>query len=360
MADPRDPLRRPDAPPDESPVPAPAPGSTGASIATPIATPFVTPARASTGAPDDPLAVVAAWPVVVQACERAREACTRLRFHEGLRRRIPEAAAESRVRGAWASAALDGARVPVDVVRDLMTGAARWPEPSDATWDRVRGAVQATTEAEHVAASLGSRDSAPARALARLHLAAAAPLLGEPGPGGRSGVDLPTDLPSDLPTDLPTDLLGRPRTAADAGLARTEFATLPPPPVDVTARLEGIVAVLRAPQAPALLVAALVHAELALVRPFVGGNARVARAAERAIVRARGLDPTGVAVPEVGHAEIGPTGYLGALEAYATGTRPGIEAWVEHCGQAMLRAAAHGEVIADAVRAGRLDGSTTR
>ena len=111
----------------------------------------------------------------------------------------------------------------------------------------------------------------------------------------------------------------------------------------------------RAP-APAPLVAALVHAEIALVRPFTGGNALVARAAERALLRARGLDPTGVGVPEFGHLEAGVTAYTGALSAYATGTRAGLTAWIEHCADAVVAGAHEGERIADAVRAGRLSG----
>ena len=58
------------------------------------------------------LSALAALPGVPEATAAAREACTRLRWHEALRRRIPEAAAESRVRGARASAALEGARCP--------------------------------------------------------------------------------------------------------------------------------------------------------------------------------------------------------------------------------------------------------
>lgn len=275
----------------------------------------------------DPLAVIAAWPEVAAACERAREACTRLRFHEGLRRRIPEAAAESRVRGAWAGARLDGARVPLEVVRDLVTGAAAWPPPGDPTWDRVRGAVQATAEAEHLGRHLSG---APAQALARLHLAAAAPL-------------------------APSATLGRPRPPGDdPAEADGEFALLPPPPADVGPRLAGVCDIMRS-DAPALLVAALAHAEIALVRPFVGGNALVARSAERALLRSRGLDPTGVAVPEYGHLTVGVTAYIGALSAYATGTQAGLTAWVEHCASAVAAGAKEGERIADAVRVGRLD-----
>ncbi|NYE00156.1 hypothetical protein BJY21_001340 [Kineosphaera limosa] len=283
-------------------------------------------------APADSLLLVAAWPRVATACAAAREAGTRLRFHEGLRRRIPEAAAESRVRGAWSSAALDGARVPVEVVRNLVTGRSAWP-PGDATWDRVRGAVQVTAEAERVGPLLAAGSTlAPAQALARLHLAAAEPL-------------------------GPASALGRPRGSAagsEAPHGPTEFAMLPAPPSDPGPRLAMLGEVLAAPDVPALLVAALVHAEVALVRPFVGGNALVARAAERAVLTARGLDATGVAVPEFGHAELGPTAYAGALAAFATGSRDGLTVWIEHCGAAFERAVTEGERIADAVRAGRL------
>lgn len=236
------------------------------------------------------------------------------------------------MRGAWASAALDGARVPVEVVRDLVTGRAQWP-PADATWDRVRGAVQVSAEAERVAPLLAQAGTpAPLQALARLHLAAAEPL-------------------------TPAAALGRPRSEIPGDLGPTEFAMLPAPPAQagaVRARLAGLAELMQVGGVPALLVAALVHAEIALVRPFVGGNALVARAAERAVLIARGLDATGVAVPELGHAELGPTAYAGALSAYATGSREGLTVWIEHCATAFERAVTEGERIADAVRSGRL------
>ena len=79
----------------------------------------------------DRLAALTELPDVRGRADAAREACTRLRFHEALRRRIPEAAAESRVRGAQASAALDGADVPVGLVRELMSGVRPWPARLD-------------------------------------------------------------------------------------------------------------------------------------------------------------------------------------------------------------------------------------
>ena len=276
--------------------------------------------------PAEQLAALVALPGVAEATAAAREACTQLRWHQALRRRIPEAAAESRVRGARASAALEGAEVDVAVVRDLMRGALGWPEQPDPVEQVLRGVVQATAETEHVR---GLVAGAPLQALARLHVAAAAGLV-EPGQ------------------------LGRPRTA---GEACSEFVDLGPAPDEtvVAQRLGGLVDLLTSMEgAPAVIVAALVHAEIAVVRPFVRGNGAVARAMERAVVQASGLDPTGVAVPEAGHGTQGGSAYLGALTAYSTGTREGVALWLTHCAQAVVAGAAEGQRVADAVLAGRL------
>ena len=125
----------------------------------------------------------------------------------------------------------------------------------------------------------------------------------------------------------------------------------------VQQRLAGVADLVReAGRLPVPLVAALVHAEIAVVRPFVLGNGLVARSLERLVVQAAGLDPTGVAVPEVGYLDGGTTAYLGALAAYATGTREGVALWLRHSAEASVRAAAEGGRIADAVRVGRLGG----
>jgi hypothetical protein len=257
---------------------------------------------------------------VAEASEAAREACTRLRFEEALRRRMPEAAAESRVRGARASAALDGAEVPVDRVRSLVG----WgTDPVDVV---VRGAVQATVESEHV---VGLVLSAPWQALARLHVAAMA------------GV-------------LASDQVGRPR---GAGEEVRELVEVGPAPPDVSGRLGSLVEVCGAagsPGVPGLVVAALVHAEVATLRPFVRGNGVVARAAERAVLQATGLDPSGVAVPEVGHLRGGLAPYVGALAAYASGSADGVALWLRHCGEAVVTGAEEGMRVCAAVRAGRL------
>ncbi len=103
-----------------------------------------------------------------------------------------------------------------------------------------------------------------------------------------------------------------------------------------------------------LVVAALVHAEILAVRPFAGGNGLVARALERVLVRTGGLDPTGVAVVEAGHAAKAGADYRGAITAYVEGGPEGVRLWLLHCAEAVLAGAQEGHLVADAVLAGRL------
>jgi len=274
----------------------------------------------------DSLVQLSALPGVSEATDAAREACTQLRWHQALRRRIPSAAAESRVRGARASAALDGAEMDVAVVRDLMRGAVAWSQNPDPIEAVLKGAVQATAETEHILAMVAA---APSQALARVHLAAAGHL-------------------------LPNAQVGRPRRAGEFS---REFSDLGPAPDEdaVRQRLSGIVELLLcAKDAPAVVVAALVHAEIATVRPFVRGNGLVARAIERAVIQASGLDPTGVAVTEVGHGASGVAAYVGALAAYGSGSPQGVALWITHCAKAIVAGAEEGGRIADAVLVGRL------
>ena len=274
-----------------------------------------------------PLDTLVDLPGVSAAVTDARETCTALRWHPALRRRIPEAAAESRVRGARASAALDGAEFAVDLVRDLMRGAVAWPDPIGPLEQGLRSAVLATAETERIGPQVRS---APAGALARLHVAAAA------------GVSDPDDV-------------GRPRV--DGQDSRELMELGPAPDADQAAeRMRAVAALVGDPQgAPVLVLAAVVHAEIATARPFVRGNAVVARAFERAILKDGGVDPTGVAVPEWGHGRRGAVDYLGALSAYGTGTTDGVRLWLIHCAEAVAAGAQEGGRIGDAVLAGRLN-----
>lgn len=274
--------------------------------------------------PTAALSALARHERVVAASERARAACTQLRWHQALRRRTPEAAAESRARGAWASAELDGARSSVDIVRDLMRGARPWSSDPDAAEEVLRGAVTVTAATEQYVAA---RPLEVRRTLAGLHLAAAARL-------------------------LPPHDLGRPRTVD----ACPEFALLGPAPSAgaAAARLAAIEALPSDSTLPAVLALAIAHGEIAQARPFVRANGLVARAMDRVLLASTGLDPTGVAVIEAGHGVAGGTAYQGALQAYARGDLAGLLVWIDHCADAIVAGATEGERIADAILAGRL------
>lgn len=263
---------------------------------------------------------------VAAAVDEARETCTALRWHPALRRRIPESATESRVRGARASAALDGAEFAVDLVRDLMRGAVDWPEQIGPLELSLRSAVRATAETARIGSQVRS---APAGALARLHVAAA---------GGIAQ----------------TDDVGRPRVS---GQDSREMVDLGPAPGarEAADRMRQVASLVSDRGGkPVLVLAAVAHAEIACARPFVRANAVVARAFERALLIDGGLDPTGVAVPEWGHGRRGAVDYVGALSAYATGTPDGVRLWLIHCAEAVAAGAQEGGRICDAVLAGRL------
>jgi hypothetical protein len=270
------------------------------------------------------VASLASLPGVSDAVDGARVACTELRWHQALRRRTAEARAESTARAARASAAIEGAELPVAVVRDVLRGAR--PAPDDAVGRVVSGAVRATVEAGQLGRALAT---APLQALATLHIAAAAGLVDD-------------------------DVLGRPRLG-DEQPRDLPGPGVPPSGDELHQRLTALVELLMLPgDVPALVVAALAHGEVMAMRPFVAGNGVVARALFRALVVERGLDPTGVAVPEQAVLATGLPAYASALTGYAGGTPAGVAGWLVHCGDAVRLGAAEGAVVADAVLAGRL------
>jgi hypothetical protein len=258
------------------------------------------------------------------AIDAAREACTQLRWHPALRRRTAEARAEATIRSARCSAALEGARYPVPLIRDVARGAASLPD--DASGHLAQGALRVLSSARELEATLAS---SPAQALARLHVAAAAGLLPEAGLGRpRQGLELPGDG------------VGEP-SQAPVGAA-------------LGARLSGITDLLAAPpETPALVVAALVQAEILTARPFAAGNGLVARAAAHAVIIGRGLDPMGIVVWEAAHLDAGPAYFQGLL-GYASGRPEAVADWLIQCADAVVKGAGEGQLICDAVLAGRV------
>ncbi|MGY2083046.1 oxidoreductase [Blastococcus sp. SYSU DS0539] len=246
------------------------------------------------GAPD-PLAPLLELPGVREAADAARAGIDRLLGHRVLRRESAGVSTESALRGARASAALAGVDVPL---AELRAGSVEDPV--------VQGSLR-------VSAALGSMVEtwarAPGQVLARLHVLAAADLA--------------------APADL-----GRP--AAHAG-----------------ARLSGLFSIITgATAAPAVVVAGLVHGELAALAPFGVADGVLARGAARLTGIARGLDPKAVSVPEVGFVELGREAYGEALAGYAAGTPEGVAAWLVHCCRATEHGALEGLAICESLLRG--------
>lgn len=276
----------------------------------------------------DPLLALADLPGVADDVAAAREACERLRWHPAMRRRSAEVRAEACVWAARASAAVEGARLPVSLVRDAVRGARDLPD--DPAGHVVAGATRAVAEAERLSAR-GARDvlTAPRSALVRLHVAAV---------GG--AVDQAR--------------VGRPREDGEEPRGPVPGAVRPPDAAEARARLDGLADLLATPTtAPVLVLAAIASAEIVCAAPFPDGNGVVARALQRALVVGLGLDPMGAVVPESALLA-DPAGWASALEGYATGTPDGVAGWIRFTARSVVTGAEEGTTLADAVLAGRL------
>jgi hypothetical protein len=239
----------------------------------------------------DPLAWLVSLEGVPSAYAAVRDGIDVMLRDRGLRRTAPEDTAESLLRGAHASAVLEGS-------------SASLPEVREGTGDQIANdAIRVSTELLSLAPVLGRT---PLQALARLHSLAAT-----------GSVD--------------DERLGRPRDAESA------------------ARLRDVAAVLTAPtEAPALLVAAVVHAELLTAAPFASHNGIVARATERLILVSRGVDEKSLIVPEAGHLALRPQ-YESNLRGYAEGGAAGVHAWILYAAEAFAAGAEASPLKRDAV-----------
>jgi hypothetical protein len=149
-------------------------------------------------------------------------------------------------------------------------------------------------------------DRSPRQVLARLHVLVA------------------RDLVAD------TDALGRPAAGTD------------------TERLDQLLTLAITPtSAPAVVTAAIVHGELLAIRPFGAADGLVARAAERMVLLARGVDTKAVSIPEAGHLVL-VRAYGPLAEAYQAGSGDGVGAWVRHCAEAYARGAEEALAVAEA------------
>lgn len=211
----------------------------------------------------------------------ARDGIDVLLRDRGLRRTGPELTAESLLRGAHASAVLEGSSSTLEEVRD------------GAGDEIATDAVRVSTELLSLVPVVRRQ---PLQAFARLHTLAA------------RGA-------------LPDELLGRPRDG------------------EAAAKLRGIAELATArTEAPALAVAAVVHAELVTAAPFGSHNGIVARAAERLLLAAKGVDEKSLVVPEAAHLALRRE-YESNLRGWAVGGPAGMHAWLLYATEAFAAAA---------------------
>jgi hypothetical protein len=225
----------------------------------------------------DPLAWLVSLEGVPSAFAATRDGIDALLRDRGLRRTDPAQTVESLLRGAHASAVLSGSDSTLEHVRE-------------GTGDAV---AQASARMSTALLSLVPVVvHSPLQALSRLHVLAAG-----------------------------TETAGRPVNPEAAD------------------RMTALASTLSAvTEVPALLVAALTHAEVATVAPFGSYDGLVARAAERLVLVARGVDPASLVVPEVGHLALRAE-YESNLRAYAEGGRSGLHAWLLYAAEAQARGA---------------------
>jgi hypothetical protein len=108
---------------------------------------------------------------------------------------------------------------------------------------------------------------------------------------------------------------------------------------DAAARMNSLAELLTRPtSAPAVVVGAVTHAEIAVVAPFGAASGLIARAAEHLVLIDAGLDLYGAIVVEAAHAENAASYSIG-LAGYADGSIAGVKGWLLHCAAAVARGA---------------------
>ncbi len=297
---------------------------------------------------------------VAAASEALYEASAQLRWQEALRKRWREARAEASVRGAVSGAAIEGAVVSAQALREQIAagpkGAGAHASSKDPAWDAATGLWRAHSRLVGYMPDLVGRTRpvvpATAQLMATLHRDVAGPL----AVGGlisEAVVGCPRESGQALENQsLEGGGLLEGRKAAFTGGQLLEGG--PGPNLggqELRERLEQIVALIDTPNLPALVRVALVHAEMLTVRPFALANGALGRLLVRHLSVRDGLDPTGVSVSDYYAGRV-PGAYAEAAQAYASASLEGVVAWIIWQAEALLEGMRQGSELSRAVQAG--------
>ena len=322
---------------------------------------------------------------VAAASEALYEASAQLRWQEALRKRWREARAEASVRGAVSGAAIEGAVVSAQALREQIAagpkGAGVHASSKDPAWDAATGLWRAHSRLVGYMPDLVGRTRpvvpATAQLMASLHRDVAGPLavagliseavVGCPRESGQALENQSLEGGGLLEGGKPLEsaglrengkpLLEGGKPLESAGLLENGKPLLeggPGPNLggqELRERLEQIVALIDTPNLPALVRVALVHAEMLTVRPFALANGALGRLLVRHLSVRDGLDPTGVSVSDYYAGRV-PGAYAEAAQAYASASLEGVVAWIIWQAEALLEGMRQGSELSRAVQAG--------
>lgn len=303
---------------------------------------------------------------VAAASEALYEASAQLRWQEALRKRWREARAEASVRAAVSGAAIEGAVVSAQALREQIAagpkGAGVHASSKDPAWDAATGLWRAHSRLVGYMPDLVGRTRpvvpATAQLMATLHRDVAGPL----AVGGlisEAVVGCPRESGQALENQSLEGggMLEGGKPLESAGLRENGKPLLeggPGPNLggqELRERLEQIVALIDTPNLPALVRVALVHAEMLTVRPFALANGALGRLLVRHLSVRDGLDPTGVSVSDYYAGRV-PGAYAEAAQAYASASLEGVVAWIIWQAEALLEGMRQGSELSRAVQAG--------
>lgn len=310
---------------------------------------------------------------VAAASEALYEASAQLRWQEALRKRWREARAEASVRAAVSGAAIEGAVVSAQALREQIAagpkGAGVHASSKDPAWDAATGLWRAHSRLVGYMPDLVGRTRpvvpATAQLMASLHRDVAGPLavagliseavVGCPRESGQGLENQSLEGGGLRENGKPLLESGKPLESA--GLRENGKPLLeggPGPNLggqELRERLEQIVALIDTPNLPALVRVALVHAEMLTVRPFALANGALGRLLVRHLSVRDGLDPTGVSVSDYYAGRV-PGAYAEAAQAYASASLEGVVAWIIWQAEALLEGMRQGSELSRAVQAG--------
>lgn len=297
---------------------------------------------------------------VAAASEALYEASAQLRWQEALRKRWREARAEASVRAAVSGAAIEGAVVSAQALREQIAtgpkGAGAHASSKDPAWDAATGLWRAHSRLVGYMPDLVGRTRpvvpATAQLMATLHRDVAGPL----AVGGlisEAVVGCPRESGQALENQSLEGggMLEGGKTAFTGG----QLLEGGPGPnlggQELRERLAQIVTLIDTPNLPALVRVALVHAEMLTVRPFALANGALGRLLVRHLSVRDGLDPTGVSVSDYYAGRV-PGAYAEAAQAYASASLEGVVAWIIWQAEALLEGMRQGSELSRAVQAG--------